>query len=191
MKAQHVSSGIPLIIRSSKLYLPLETCWAFNKPWNNKFCYKFASCWLFQLIHTTMHGSMSIKVNTLFIRKVPASFVNRMIGYASLKYLHVVQDKKWNNLPLDWIQCVCVYVFCRSRWGPGVRHNTTLKARCTRYTQYRHHDRKRETRTITIPGLELAQRRGLQWLNICIQSSGLSAVQHTSNKHCLSWSYSK
>jgi len=27
-----------------------ETCWAFNKRWNNKFYYKVASCWLFLLI---------------------------------------------------------------------------------------------------------------------------------------------
>ena len=25
--------------------VPLETCWAFNKLWNNKFYYKAASCW--------------------------------------------------------------------------------------------------------------------------------------------------
>ena len=31
------------------------------KLWNNKFYYKVASCWLFLLIHTTMHGSMNIK----------------------------------------------------------------------------------------------------------------------------------
>jgi len=41
--------------------MPLETCWAFNKRWNNKFYYKVASCWLFLLIHTTMHESMNIK----------------------------------------------------------------------------------------------------------------------------------
>jgi hypothetical protein len=29
--------------------VPLETCWAFNEWWNNKFCYKVASCWLFLL----------------------------------------------------------------------------------------------------------------------------------------------
>jgi hypothetical protein len=29
--------------------MPLETCWAFNERWNNKFCYKVASCWLFLL----------------------------------------------------------------------------------------------------------------------------------------------
>jgi hypothetical protein len=41
--------------------IPLETCWAFNERWNNKLCYKVASCWLFLLNHTTMHGSMNIK----------------------------------------------------------------------------------------------------------------------------------
>ena len=29
--------------------MPLETCWAFNERWNNKFYYKVASCWLFLL----------------------------------------------------------------------------------------------------------------------------------------------
>jgi len=41
--------------------VPFETCWACNERWNNKFYYKVASCWLFLLIHTTMHGSMNIK----------------------------------------------------------------------------------------------------------------------------------
>jgi len=27
--------------------VPLKTCWAFNKLWNNKFYYKAASCWCF------------------------------------------------------------------------------------------------------------------------------------------------
>ena len=29
--------------------MPLETCWAFNERWNNKFYCKVASCWLFLL----------------------------------------------------------------------------------------------------------------------------------------------
>ena len=29
--------------------IPLETCWAFNERWNNKFRYRVASCWLFLL----------------------------------------------------------------------------------------------------------------------------------------------
>ena len=31
--------------------MPLETCWAFNERWFNKFYYKVASCWLFLLRH--------------------------------------------------------------------------------------------------------------------------------------------
>jgi len=27
--------------------VPLDTCLAFKKLWNNKFCYKAASCWYF------------------------------------------------------------------------------------------------------------------------------------------------
>jgi len=46
--------------------MPLETCWACNERWNNKFYYKVTSCWLFLLSHTTMHGSMNIKKNTLY-----------------------------------------------------------------------------------------------------------------------------
>ena len=41
--------------------VPLKTCWAFNERWNNKFCYKVASCWLFLPNHTTMNGSINIK----------------------------------------------------------------------------------------------------------------------------------
>jgi len=40
--------------------MQLETCWAFNERWINKFYHKVASCWLFRLSHTTMHGSMNI-----------------------------------------------------------------------------------------------------------------------------------
>jgi hypothetical protein len=42
----------------------LETCWASNERWNNKFYYKVAACWLFLLSHTAMHGSMNIKFKT-------------------------------------------------------------------------------------------------------------------------------
>ena len=42
--------------------MALETCWAFNERWDNKFYYKVAFCWLFLLSHTTMHGSIDIKL---------------------------------------------------------------------------------------------------------------------------------
>ena len=47
--------------------MPLETCWAFNERWDNEFYYKVASCWLFLLSHTTMHGSMNIKKNIIIM----------------------------------------------------------------------------------------------------------------------------
>ena len=51
--------------------MPLETCWAFNQFWNNKFCYNVTSCWLFLLIHTTMHASINIKfIKITIFRKV-------------------------------------------------------------------------------------------------------------------------
>ena len=31
--------------------VPFETCWAFNKLWNNKFYYKAASCWYFYWVN--------------------------------------------------------------------------------------------------------------------------------------------
>jgi len=55
---QRLQIQLELLIMS---VVPLETCWAFNERWNNKFYYKVASCWLFLLSHTTMHGSMNIK----------------------------------------------------------------------------------------------------------------------------------
>jgi len=35
--------------------VPLETCWAFNKLWNNKFYYKAATCWYFYRILLLTH----------------------------------------------------------------------------------------------------------------------------------------
>jgi hypothetical protein len=61
---QRLQIQLELLIMSG---MPLETCWAFNEQWNNKFYYKVASCWLFLLSHTTMHGSM----NTNFFKYVP------------------------------------------------------------------------------------------------------------------------
>jgi len=55
---QRLQIQLELLMMSS---MPLETCCAFNKRWNNKFYYKVASCWLFLLSHTTMHGSVNIK----------------------------------------------------------------------------------------------------------------------------------
>jgi len=39
--------------------MPLETCLAFNKFWNNKFYYKVASCWLFLLIRPLLLSTVT------------------------------------------------------------------------------------------------------------------------------------
>jgi hypothetical protein len=48
--------------------IPFKTFSAFNKFWNNKFHYKVASCLLFLLINTKMHGSMDIKLMYINVR---------------------------------------------------------------------------------------------------------------------------
>jgi len=51
--------------------VPLETCWAFNKLWNNKFYYKAASCWYFYWVCkldgtsiTRLHSKNFLLLNT-------------------------------------------------------------------------------------------------------------------------------
>jgi len=52
--------------------------------WNNKFRYQVASCWLFILSHTTMHGSMNI--NPLNPELNPICYLLALLAY---HFLHV------------------------------------------------------------------------------------------------------
>jgi len=65
--------------------IPLETCWAFNERWNNRFCCGVGSCWLFLLSHTTMHGSMNI--NPLNPELNPICYLLALLG--AHHFLHV------------------------------------------------------------------------------------------------------
>jgi hypothetical protein len=52
--------------------VPLETCWAFNERWNNKFCYKVASSWLFiQSPHAYVNQRLQIQLELLMTSGVP------------------------------------------------------------------------------------------------------------------------
>ena len=73
--------------------MPLETCWAFNERWNNKFCYKAASCWLFLL--SIFIEFFFIKIprdyiylsrfyNTEFIYRVSSSFIIILLNFIYL-----------------------------------------------------------------------------------------------------------
>ena len=42
--------------------VPLETCSAFNKLWNNKFYYKAASCWYFYLVCMYVQGGPEVSI---------------------------------------------------------------------------------------------------------------------------------
>ena len=43
--------------------VPLETCWTFNKVWNNKFYYKTASCWYFYWVLLMYIFQMAVSKN--------------------------------------------------------------------------------------------------------------------------------
>src|SRR5215475_2365929 len=74
---QRLQRQLELLMMSG---VPLETCWAVNECWNNKFRYKVASCWLFILSHTAMHGSMNIKMVYESLTKHPfLEFVHHLI----------------------------------------------------------------------------------------------------------------
>jgi hypothetical protein len=74
--------------------VPLETCSAFNKRWNNKFYYKVAYCWLFLPSHTTMHESMNIK------KKVYSLFTEER----RILFLYIMRKKlKFNRMPLSLV----------------------------------------------------------------------------------------
>jgi len=45
--------------------VPFETCCAFKKLWNNKFCYKLYLVGI-STESSTMHGSMSIRLSYIF-----------------------------------------------------------------------------------------------------------------------------
>ena len=66
--------------------MPLETCWAFNERWNNKFCYKVASCWLFLLGYLlegwyfTPFSCVVCKIQ--FYGYLPVMFVFRHVLYS-------------------------------------------------------------------------------------------------------------
>ena len=76
--------------------VPLETCWAFDEQWINEFYYKFASCWLFLLSHTTIHGSMNIKFYAFFwVIPRRLNFICRRFGTLCLFHLHRQVGGEW------------------------------------------------------------------------------------------------
>jgi len=71
--------------------VPLETCWAFNKRWNNKLYYKVATCWLFLL---TVHKRQVINLRNSCIYLVDLFELLRVFKVCGSVHL---QSLEWNN----------------------------------------------------------------------------------------------
>ena len=99
--------------------MQLETCWAFNKFWNNKFYYKVASCWLFLLILTTMHGSMNIKV-ILTIYFYSSSFE---ITEGCTQVLRVYSNVQFKKITVNDPVCLDVTLSLRENVWPWIRRH--------------------------------------------------------------------
>jgi len=96
--------------------VPLETCWAFKKLWNNKFYYKAASCWYFYCviydarIHEYQIWTHSPKLlwncdmtNKLFIHKEEPLPPRYLVPSSTSKYLHDIQEATMSVLqPPDY-----------------------------------------------------------------------------------------
>ena len=74
------------------------------KKWNNKFRYQVASCWLFILSYTTMHGSMNIKISRSMLEIIQYQITKCMLHEVLLRVkeqrniLHEI--RKWKA---NWI----------------------------------------------------------------------------------------
>jgi hypothetical protein len=76
--------------------MPLDTYWAFSKFWNNKFYYKVESFWLFLLIHTTMHGSINIKLVQWLVFEV--DHLRSILGWVINYLRHCIHTGSKANL---------------------------------------------------------------------------------------------
>jgi len=112
--------------------VPLETCWAFNERWNNKFCYKITSCWLFllnsyrvahafkfQLKHKNVHiaNDKVLILHTYTLTPCSRDLLEKLTGFQLVKKfltscgirLFITAFTNARHLPLSrasWIQSI-------------------------------------------------------------------------------------
>ena len=101
--------------------IPLETCWAFNGRWNNKFRYQVASCWLLLLslnISTDMLLTLSRSWNIEFekrndfislLQEKPFNQVFHSVTHYML-LLNVRMVKQFNAQLFKQRKVLCVYI---------------------------------------------------------------------------------
>jgi len=91
--------------------MPLETCSAFNERWNNKFCYKVASCWLFLLtkifllVPTTQNSCWKWQQNAQILHPRPSSVSMQQMMSSTLWHavLHICRV---HRIEYCWAGCV-------------------------------------------------------------------------------------
>jgi hypothetical protein len=90
--------------------MPLETCWAFNERWNNKFCYKVASCWLFLLSITFIVTGHQIFLTFLgaFVRlgNSTVSFVMSLSVHPFFRMARFSLERLSRNLVFEFFKSV-------------------------------------------------------------------------------------
>jgi len=59
--------------------------------WNNKFRYQVASCWLFILSYTTMHGSMNIKFIHHYAHVTVQKFLHRQTTFQHVSVAEIIR----------------------------------------------------------------------------------------------------
>ena len=87
--------------------VPLETCRAFNKLWNNKFYYKAASCWYFYWVSLRCTDPWASNVINTYVRK--KELCVKLVIYKNWTEMHGQQNIKfgphvWSSTALDWYQ---------------------------------------------------------------------------------------
>jgi hypothetical protein len=117
--------------------MPLETCWAFNKRWNNKFYYKVASSWLFLLIR---QEKLKLHMKIILRRQTDDRATLSTGIYHSLIYL------TFFLLTVQTYLVVCNYVF-KTR---DLRTWYILSKYCSIYFETEKNQEKRLGRTLSL-----------------------------------------
>jgi hypothetical protein len=94
LRSPHAYVNQRLQIQSQLLMMsavPLETCWAFNERWNNKFYYKISSCWLFPLSHKYSLFWVCLYSLTYPPFKAYARIILSCVASPAIQYFHYFQ----------------------------------------------------------------------------------------------------
>jgi hypothetical protein len=143
--------------------MPLETCWAFNERWNNKFYCKVASCWLFYWVILRCTDPLILNLRVLLlIQKLNVSLrsvtmIILHIIWNTRRYLDLVQSSgDW--LTVYWEICQNNYnTICQYNYNTICQYNTI----------------------ITIHYVNIITIQGLTWRYACAGSISVHNSYHT------------